>query len=163
MRRRAKAGHNRGFMRSPFLFLAAVLLGVSIHHTSAQGVLGAKTQKLPYEKLGPMMNNLPAGSMLREVRIPIFDKKLERMALLQSSFLKVITKRDLVAENITLRYFQDDSILLRMKMKSADFSLTTGVLKAHQAVNLDTEKLKGLGTGGGFHLESRSGFVGDPQ
>ena len=162
MRRRAKAGHNRGFMRSPFLFLAAVLLGVSIHHTSAQGVLGAKTQKLPYEKLGPMMNNLPAGSMLREVRIPIFDKKLERMALLQSSFLKVITKRDLVAENITLRYFQDDSILLRMKMKSADFSLTTGVLKAHQAVNLDTEKLKGLGTGGVFHLESRSGFVRGP-
>ena len=162
MRRLAKAGHNRGFTRSPFLFLAAVLLGVGINHASAQGVLGAKTQELPYEKLGPMMNNLPAGSMLREVRIPIFDKRLERMALLQSSFLKVITKRDLVAENITLRYFQDDSILLRMKMKSADFSLTTGVLKAHQAVNLDTEKLKGLGTGGVFHLESRSGFIRGP-
>ena len=162
MRRLAKADHNRGFMRSPFLFLAALLLGVGIHHASAQGVLGAKNQELPYEKLGPMMNNLPAGSMLREVRIPIFDKRLERMALLQSSFLKVITKRDLVAENITLRYFQDDSILLRMKMKSADFSLTTGVLKAHQAVNLDTEKLKGLGTGGVFHLESRSGFIRGP-
>ena len=162
MRRLAKANHNRGFMRSPFLFLAALLLGVGSHHASAQGVLGAKTQELPYEKLGPMMNNLPAGSMLREVRIPIFDKRLERMALLQSSFLKVITKRDLVAENITLRYFQDDSILLRMKMKSADFSLTTGVLKAHQAVNLDTENLKGLGTGGVFHLESRSGFIRGP-
>ncbi len=162
MRRLAKANHNRGFMRSPFLFLAALLLGAGSHHASAQGVLGAKTQELPYEKLGPMMNNLPAGSMLREVRIPIFDKRLERMALLQSSFLKVITKRDLVAENITLRYFQDDSILLRMKMKSADFSLTTGVLKAHQAVNLDTENLKGLGTGGVFHLESRSGFIRGP-
>ena len=74
MRRLAKADHNRGFMRSPFLFLAALLLGVGIHHASAQGVLGAKNQELPYEKLGPMMNNLPAGSMLREVRIPIFDK-----------------------------------------------------------------------------------------
>ena len=162
MRRIANAGHNWGLMRALALLLAAFLLGTGIQYASAQGVLGAKSQELPYEKLGPMMNNLPAGSMLREVRIPIFDKRLERMALLQSSFLKVITKRDLVAENITLRYFQDDSILLRMRMKSADFSLTDGVLKAHQAVTLDTKKLEGSGTGGVFHLESRSGFIRGP-
>ena len=161
MRRIANAGHNWGLMRALSLS-SAVFLGTGIHYASAQGVLGTKSQELPYEKLGPMMNNLPAGSMLREVRIPIFDKKLERMALLQSSFLKVITKRDLVAENITLRYFQDDSILLRMRMKSADFSLANGVLKAHQAVTIDTEKLKGSGTGGVFHLASRSGFVRGP-
>ena len=162
MRSSASARHNQGFMRALFLFMVAALLGGGTGLASAQGVLGGKPQELPYEKLGPMMNNLPAGSMLREVRIPIFDKQLERMALLQSSFLKVVTKRDLVAENIALRYFQDDSILIRMKMMSADFSLTTGVLKAHQTVNLETEKLKGGGTGGVFHLESRSGFVRGP-
>ncbi|MCH2332637.1 MAG: hypothetical protein MK312_14020, partial [Roseibacillus sp.] len=141
------------------LFLAGAILGGGSHHTCAQRDMGARTRELPYQKLGPMMDNLPAGSMLRDVRIPIFDKRLERMALLQSRFLKVVTKRDLVAENIALRYFQDDSILIRMTMGSADFSLTTGVLTAHQAVTLDTESLKGGGTGGVFHLESRSGFV----
>ncbi len=162
MRSSAGAPHHRVSTRALSLFLAGAILGGGSHHTCAQRDMGARTRELPYQKLGPMMDNLPAGSMLRDVRIPIFDKRLERMALLQSRFLKVVTKRDLVAENIALRYFQDDSILIRMTMGSADFSLTTGVLTAHQAVTLDTEKLKGGGTGGVFHLESRSGFVRGP-
>jgi len=108
------------------------------------------------------MDNLPAGSMLKEVRIPVFNKKLERMALLQSDFLKVLTKRDLRAENIALRYFQDDSVLIRMRMGSANFSLNTGILRAHKVITLRGGKIRGQGAGGIFHLESRSGFLRGP-
>ncbi len=147
-------------MRAFQLLLALVLLGAGSGR--AQNVLEKNSSELPYQKLGPIMDNLPAGSMLKEVRIPVFDKKLRRMALLQSRFLKVRTKRDLIAENIALRYFHDDSVLIRMEMESADFSLATGVLRAHQAITLDAEKLKGQGTGGVFHLESRAGFIRGP-
>ncbi|MEC9056185.1 MAG: hypothetical protein VX633_12800, partial [Verrucomicrobiota bacterium] len=142
--------------------LALVLLGSGFGNARAQNVLGKNNSELPYQKLGPVMDNLPAGSMLKGVRIPVFDKKLRRMALLQSRFLKVRTKRDLIAENIALRYFQDDSVLIRMEMESADFSLATGVLRAHQAITLDAEKIKGKGAGGVFHLESRAGFIRGP-
>lgn len=142
--------------------LALILLGTGFGNARAQNVLEKNNSELPYQKLGPVMDNLPAGSMLKEVRIPVFDKKLRRMALLQSRFLKVRTKRDLIAENITLRYFQDDSVLIRMEMEAADFSLATGVLRARQAITLDAEKIKGQGAGGVFHLESRAGFIRGP-
>ncbi len=108
------------------------------------------------------MDNLPAGSMLKEVRIPVFNKKLERMAVLQSSFLKVLTKRDLTGENFALRYFQDDSVVIRLHMGSADFSLNTGILRAQEVITLRGDKLQGQGSAGIFHLESRSGFVRGP-
>ena len=161
MRAAATALHPCPMLASRFL-LALVLLGAGFGNARAQNVLEKNNSELPYQKLGPVMDNLPAGSMLKGVRIPVFDKKLRRMALLQSRFLKVRTKRDLIAENIALRYFQDDSVLIRMEMESADFSLATGVLRAHQAITLNAEKIKGKGAGGVFHLESRAGFIRGP-
>ncbi|MEE2734974.1 MAG: hypothetical protein VYC57_06385 [Verrucomicrobiota bacterium] len=149
-------------MRASPLLLALVLFGTSPERAPAQEEPEGKNPELPYQKLGPIMDNLPAGSMLKEVRIPVFNKKLERMALLQSDFLKVLTKRDLRAENIALRYFQDDSVLIRMRMGSANFSLNTGILRAHKVITLRGGKIRGQGAGGIFHLESRSGFLRGP-
>ncbi len=149
-------------MRASPLLLALVLFGTGPERAPAQEEPEGKNPELPYQKLGPIMDNLPAGSMLKEVRIPVFNKKLERMALLQSDFLKVLTKRDLRAENIALRYFQDDSVLIRMRMGSANFSLNTGILRAHKVITLRGEKIRGQGAGGIFHLESRSGFLRGP-
>lgn len=149
-------------MRASSLLLTLVLLGTGPERALAQKVLDEKDLELPYQKLGPIMNNLPAGSMLKEVRIPVFNKKLERMAVLQSSFLKVLTKQDLTGENFALRYFQDDSVVIRMHMGSADFSLNTGILRAHEVITLRGDKLQGQGAAGIFHLESRSGFVRGP-
>ncbi len=149
-------------MRAAPLLLALVLLGTGPERAPAQEVPEGQNPELPYQKLGPIMDNLPAGSMLKEVRIPVFNKKLERMALLQSGFLKVLTKRDLLGENIALRYFQNDSVLIRMRMGSANFSLNTGILRAHKVITLRGGKIRGQGTGGVFHLESRSGFVRGP-
>lgn len=149
-------------MRASPLLLALVLLGTGPGRAPAEKVPEGKNPELPYQKLGPIMDNLPAGSMLKEVRIPVFNKKLERMALLQSGFLKVLTKRDLMGENIALLYFQDDSVLIRMQMGSADFSLTTGILRSHKVITLQGGKIRGQGAGGVFHLESRSGFVRGP-
>ncbi len=149
-------------MRASPLLLALVLFGTSPERAAAQEEPEGKNPELPYQKLGPIMDNLPAGSMLKEVRIPVFNKKLERMALLQSDFLKVLTKRDLRAENIALRYFQDDSVLIRMRMGSANFSLNTGILRAHKVITLRGGKIRGQGAGGIFHLESRSGFLRGP-
>ena len=149
-------------MRASPLLLALVLFGTGPERAPAQKEPEGKNPELPYQKLGPIMDNLPAGSMLKEVRIPVFNKKLERMALLQSDFLKVLTKRDLRAENIALRYFQDDSVLIRMRMSSANFSLNTGILRAHKVITLRGGKIRGQGAGGIFHLESRSGFLRGP-
>ena len=149
-------------MRASPLLLALVLFGTGPERAPAQEEPEGKNPELPYQKLGPIMDNLPAGSMLKEVRIPVFNKKLERMALLQSDFLKVLTKRDLRAENIALRYFQDDSVLIRMRMGSANFSLNTGILRAHKVITLRGGKIRGQGAGGIFHLESRSGFLRGP-
>ena len=149
-------------MRASPLLLALVLFGTGPERAPAQEEPEGKNPELPYQKLGPIMDNLPAGSMLKEVRIPVFNKKHERMALLQSDFLKVLTKRDLRAENIALRYFQDDSVLIRMRMGSANFSLNTGILRAHKVITLRGGKIRGQGAGGIFHLESRSGFLRGP-
>lgn len=139
-------------MRASPLLLALVLLGT--------GPGRAPAQKVPEGK-NPELRSW-VGSMLKEVRIPVFNKKLERVALLQSGFLKVLTRRDLMGENIALRYFQDDSVLIRMRMGSADFSLTTGILRSHKVITLQGGKIRGQGAGGVFHLESRSGFIRGP-
>ena len=143
-------------------FLALVLLGTVPGWLSAQRVKEGKEDDLSYEKLGPILDNLPAGSTLKGMRVPVFNKKRERMALLQSGSVKIITRRELTGEKILLRYFRKDSVLMRMNLGAADFSLNTGILRARQAITLDGEQLQGKGSGGIFHLSTRSGVVRGP-
>ncbi len=149
-------------MRIAPLILVVVLSSVSPEWILAQGRKDASEDDLSYEKLGPVLDNLPAGSTLKGMRVPVFNKKRERMALLQSGFVKIITRRELTGEEIVLRYFQKDAVIMRMNLGAADFSLNTGLLRARRAITLDGDKLKGRGSGGIFHLKTRSGVIRGP-
>ena len=47
--------------------LALILLGTGFGNARAQNVLEKNNSELPYQKLGPVLDNLPAGSMLLNI------------------------------------------------------------------------------------------------
>ena len=149
-------------MRITPLLPALVLSGIVPGWISAQSVKESRQDDLSYEKLGPVLDNLPTGSTLKGMRVPVFNKKRERMALLQSGLVKIITRRELTGEKIVLRYFQKDAVIMRINLGAADFSLNTGILRARRAITLGGEQLQGQGSGGIFHLRTRSGVIRGP-
>ena len=149
-------------MRITPLLPALVLSGIVPGWISAQSVKENRQDDLSYEKLGPVLDNLPTGSTLKGMRVPVFNKKRERMALLQSGLVKIITRRELTGEKIVLRYFQKDAVIMRINLGAADFSLNTGILRARRAITLGGEQLQGQGSGGIFHLRTRSGVIRGP-
>ena len=149
-------------MRITPLLPALVLSGIVPGWISAQSVKESRQDDLSYEKLGPVLDNLPTGSTLKGMRVPVFNKKRERMALLQSGLVKIITRRELTGEKIVLRYFQKDAVIMRINLGAADFSLNTGILRARRAITLGGEQLQGQGSGGIFHLRTRSAVIRGP-
>ena len=144
---------------SPLTYLL-LLLGAGT--VLAQGPAKRSDQEVPYQMLAPLMDILPAGAMLKKVSVPIFNKKKERTALLESSLVNIVSEEEITGEKIALRYFLSNEEMIRMDMGAANFALKSGILRAKEVITLSGEQIRGRGTGGVFHLESRSGFVRGP-
>ncbi|MDE0594698.1 MAG: hypothetical protein OSB65_05575 [Roseibacillus sp.] len=148
-------------MRSALLSLFFVLLGAS--SVGAQKKK-AERDELPFEKLSPIFDILPAGSLITDVRVPRFDRKKRRAALMRASTIKIISEQRIDAENIEVRVFssKDEKETYRVHMGAAEFRRETGILEAEELITLRGKGIQGRGTGGLFLLDSRQGFVRGP-
>jgi lipopolysaccharide export system protein LptA len=146
-------------MRSAPLSLLLVLLGAG--GVMAQNPAGRK--ELPRKKFSPVLDLLPAGSTIKDVRIPRFDKEKRPAALLRARVLKIISEQKIRGEDIRVRVFsKKEEELLRVHMSTAEFDQSTGILKAKELITLAGESVKGRGTGGIFLLDTRQGFIRGP-
>jgi lipopolysaccharide export system protein LptA len=148
-------------MRSALLSLFFVLLGAS-----SMGAQRKKSERdeRPFEKFSPIFDILPAGSIITDVRVPRFDKKKRRAALMRASMVKIISEQQIDAENLEVRVFssKDEKETYRVHMGTAEFRRETGILEAKELITLRGKGIQGRGTGGLFLLDSRQGFVRGP-
>ena len=148
-------------MRTPLLCLLLVLAGMA--DAQAQRPVKVKKKGGERERLSPILDLLPAGSTIKDVRIPRFDKEKRRAALLRASVLKVVSEEQISGQNIELRVFSKEGPeSLRMHMSAAEFSRRSGVLTAKELITVSGEKIKADGRDGLFHLDTRQGFVRGP-
>lgn len=118
-------------MRSALLSLFFVLLGAS-----SMGAQRKKSERdeRPFEKFSPIFDILPAGSIITDVRVPRFDKKKRRAALMRASMVKIISEQQIDAENLEVRVFssKDEKETYRVHMGTAEFRRETGILEARR-------------------------------
>ena len=84
--------------------------------------------QVQYEFEEPMP--IPAGSTIKDVRIPRFDREKRPAALLRARVLKIISEQKIRGEDIRVRVFsKKEEELLRVHMSTAEFDQSTGILK----------------------------------
>ena len=114
-------------------------------------------------RLSPSLDLLPAGSTLKDVRIPRYDENLRRAALLRAGTLEVISENHVTGSQIELRVFdQQGHQTVAVNMVAAEYFRELGTLEAKEQLTVHGEGFLARGSGAIFQLDSRQGFLPGP-
>jgi len=114
-------------------------------------------------RLSPSLDLLPSGSILQDVRIPRYDEKKRRAALLKADTLRVISEHRVSGTQIKLQVFnRSGQPSLWVNMQAADYFRDEGRIEARDALTVRGDGFAARGPGAVFHLNSRKAFLHGP-
>jgi len=111
----------------------------------------------------PAISLLPEGSILENVMIPRYDKDRKLASVLRSERM-VLVKTDLISGEIVsiIAYNPDRSRKARVDLKKALFDQNKSLLRADEAVTINSDRLTTSGTGLVFSVEKSEGVLLGP-
>jgi hypothetical protein len=111
----------------------------------------------------PAISLLPEGSILEKVLIPRYDKDRKLTSVLRSDRM-VLVRTDLISgESVSIvAYNPDRSQKARVDLKQALFDQKKNLLRADEAVTIQSDRLVSTGTGLVFSIEQSEGVLLGP-
>lgn len=117
-------------------------------------------EKKKRQGLSPSLDLLPKGSILREVRIPSYDKNRRRAGLLRANLIEVISEHKLRAEEVELRVFSEKGDETRVNVKAGTYANNRKILHAQGMLSIHRPGVQAKGHGGFFRMEDTEGWQG---
>jgi len=127
-------------------------------HTT-QKKASSQKEKTPFS----LLDHLPEGSILRQVRLPRYDKNFTPLSLLTAEKLLVIGEDEINASGVKIElYTKDGTTRASAHMREAIFHPSKKILRAQHAVHLKGIHFEASGTGLTVDLNKAQGFLFGP-
>ncbi|HVJ44967.1 MAG TPA: hypothetical protein VM511_01185, partial [Luteolibacter sp.] len=127
------------------------------------GTAGEPREPEEPDRAIPAISLLPEGSILEKVMIPRYGKDRKLSSVLRSDRM-VLIKTDLISgETVSIvAYNPDRSQKARVDLKQALFDQKKNLLRADEAVTINSDRLTSSGTGLIFSIEKSEGVLLGP-
>ena len=147
--------------------LALLALGMTVAQANPgphkPGENGGANGDLAPEPKVPAVSLLPAGSVLRKVMIPRYDKQRKLTAVLRSETMTIVDPQTIEGSTVSVDLYNPDrSPSGRIDLVSATFDQHKGVLDARQPVDVASENFAAHGTGLVYLYQQAKGFLLGP-
>lgn len=111
----------------------------------------------------PAVSLLPAGSILKKVLIPRYDKQKKLTAVLRSDEMTVIDNQTVEGRLVRLEFYHPDrSQRGRIDLELARFDQSKGMLESRKPVDIVSSDFTAHGTGLTFAQKQSQGFLSGP-
>lgn len=141
--------------------LALLAVGATLGR-AAPGPNGNGDELAPERKV-PAVSLLPAGSVLRKVMIPRYDKQRKLTAVLRSETMTIVDPQTIEGEKVSLELYNPDrSQRGRIDLVKAYFDQRKGTLDARQPVEITSENFAAKGSGLVYTYQQARGFLLGP-
>lgn len=111
----------------------------------------------------PAVSLLPAGSILKKVLIPRYDKQKKLTAVLRSDEMTVIDNQTVEGRLVRLEFYHPDrSQRGRIDLELARFDQKKGMLESRKPVDIVSSDFTAHGTGLTFAQKQSQGFLSGP-
>lgn len=111
----------------------------------------------------PGVSLLPAGSVLKKVLIPRYDKAKKLTAVLRSEEMTVIDQQTVEGKFVKLEFFHPDRTLRgRIDLELARYDQRKGMLESSKPVDIVSSDFTAHGSGLTFSQNQSKGFLSGP-
>lgn len=127
------------------------------------GTAGEPREPEENDRAIPAISLLPEGSILEKVMIPRYDKDRRLSSVLRSERMVLIKTHLISGETVSIvAYNPDRSQKARVDLKQALFDQKKNLLRADEAVTINSDRLTSSGTGLIFSVEKSEGVLLGP-
>lgn len=111
----------------------------------------------------PAVSLLPAGSILKKVLIPRYDKNKKLTAVLRSEEMEVVDNQTVTGKLVKLEFFHPDrSVRGRIDLEMASFDQKKGMLESKKPVDIVSTDFTAHGSGLTYAQKQSQGFLSGP-
>ena len=107
----------------------------------------------------PTLEILPAGSILKNIRIPRFNKDYTNHSLLKAEQLEVISADEIKGTNVNICLFDDGGERTQTTMDSVSINQQTGLITCYENLTFESEAFQASSQGLAIYLEKHCGFL----
>jgi hypothetical protein len=119
--------------------------------------------ELTKDRESPATKLLPAGSILKKVLIPRYDKANRLTDVLRSAEMTIIDKQTFEGKVLRLELYNPDQTLRgRINLETARFNQKKGLLVSKQPVDIVSTDFSAHGTGLIYSQKRSQGFITGP-
>lgn len=108
----------------------------------------------------PTLEILPAGSILKNIRIPRFNEDYTNHSLLKAEQLEVISANEIKGTNVDICLYGDDGIeRTQTTMNSVSINQQTGLITCYENLTFGNETFQASSQGLAIYMEKHCGFL----
>lgn len=119
--------------------------------------------ELAQDRSLPAVSLLPAGSILKKVLIPRYDKAKKLTAVLRSEEMTVVDNQTVEGKSVRIEFFHPDrSQRGRIELEMARFDQKKGILQSSKPVDIVSSDFTAHGSGLTYAQKQSQGFISGP-
>lgn len=110
-----------------------------------------------------LLGQMHSDTVLRQVRLPRYDKNFKPLSLLHADRMEVIKGNTVEARDVSLElYDENGDIQARTKVKRATYKENDAILKAEEAIYISGKDFETSGAGMVYDINTGQGFIIGP-